>query len=127
MNAKRPKSNLTASQRKGLAYLKKENIAVVPYDKGVGFVTIEKDKLVEKAEAQFKNVTLDTRNTTESYERKIQAKIRDLHKQGKIDDRTKKQIYPSGSTTPSVSVAIKAHKAAKDFPARNIINHVNAA
>ena len=33
------------------------------------------------------------------------------------------QIYPSGSTTPSVSVAIKAPK---DFPACNITSHIGA-
>ena len=80
----------------------------------------------QKAENEFKNTTMDTRDTTDTFERKIQAKVRDLHNQGKIDDKTKRQLYPSGSHTPSVSVAIKAHKAQKNYPARNITDHGNA-
>ena len=66
------KSNLTNSQRKGLSYLKnKKDIAVTPFDKGQGFVSIEMEKLVEKAEKEFQNVSMDTPNTTTALERKI--------------------------------------------------------
>ena len=50
----------------------------------------------------------------------------DVDKDGKIDDATYKECYPSGSTTPSASVAIKAHKASKDYPARVITSHIGA-
>ena len=83
--------------------------------------------MIQKVENEFKNTKLDTKDTTETYERKIQAKVRDLHKQGKIDDKTKRQIYPSGCHTPSASVAIKAHKPEKDHPGRIIISHTDAA
>ena len=43
-----------------------------------------------------------------------------------MDEKTYKTIYPSGSTTPSASVAIKAHKPAKNYPARVIISHIGA-
>ena len=47
--AGKPKSNLTSEQKKGLSYLKRrKELAVTPYDKGQGFVTREKDKLVSK-------------------------------------------------------------------------------
>ena len=35
-------------------------------------------------------------------------------------------MYPSGSLTPSANPAIKAHKPAKDFPARLITGHIDA-
>ena len=125
--AKKPKSNLTAEQKKGLTYLKKkDNLAVTPFDKGQGFVVIEKEKLVEKSEKEFQNVTLDTPDTTDSLERKLQNKLRELKKENKFDENTYKEIYPSGSTTPSANPAIKAHKPTKDYPARLITSHINA-
>ena len=125
--APKPKPNLTGPQRRALTELRKDKeIAITPFDKGQGFVVIEKEKLVEKAEKEIQNVTLDTPDTTSSLERKIQGKLRDLKKQGKIDDATYKNIYPSGSTTPTANPAIKAHKPAKEFPARLITSHINA-
>ena len=83
-------------QKKGLSYLKKnKDIAVTPFDKGVGFVTIENKKLVEKSEKGFENVKLDTPDTTDAYERKIQNKLGDLKKEGKLDNKTYKDIFPS--------------------------------
>jgi hypothetical protein len=51
LNSHPPKSNLTATQKKDLSYLKKnEKLSVSPFDKGQGFCTIEREKLVQKAE-----------------------------------------------------------------------------
>ena len=128
LKAKPPPSNLTSQQKKGLSYLKKnkENIAVVPFDKGQGFVTIEREKLVEKSEKEFQNVTLDTRDTTNSLQTKIQTKLRDLHNKNKIDTATYKKIYPSTSITPTATPVIKAHKPQKDHPARLITSCVQS-
>lgn len=91
LNAPKPKSNLTFQQRKGLTYLKsKKDISIAPYDKGVGFVVMEKEELVKKSEAEFKNVMLDTPDTTSSFEGKIQRTLRQLHREGKIDNETYK-------------------------------------
>jgi hypothetical protein len=110
-----------------LLFLKNnKDLAVAPFDKGQGFVTLETTKLVHKAEAEFKNTTMDTRNKTTTYERKIQVTLRKLHKKGKLDDNTYKSCYPSRSTTPSASVAIKAHKPAKHYPGRVITSHIGA-
>ena len=57
------------------AYLKKnKNLAIAPFDRGKGIVSLERDKLIEKATAEFKNTTMDTPNKTVKYERKIQNK-----------------------------------------------------
>ena len=103
-----------------------KDIAVTPFDKGQGFVSIEREKLVEKAEKEFQNVSMDTPNTTAALERKIQGKLRQIKKDGKLDKETYKQIYPSGSLTPSANPAIKAHKPSKDSPARLITSHIGA-
>jgi hypothetical protein len=46
LHAPRPESNLTSKQKVGLTFLKKnKDLAVTPFDKGVGFVTLEKKEL----------------------------------------------------------------------------------
>ena len=112
----------------GLSYLKKnsDTIAITPFDKGQGFVSIKREKLVEKSEKEFKNVSKDTEDNTDAVEKKIQRTLRDLHKEGKIDTDTYKNIYPSGSLTPTANPAIKAHKPEKDYPARLITSHIDA-
>ena len=128
IKAKKPISNLTSKEKKGLSYLRKnsDQLAIVPFDKGQGLVSIERKKLVEKSEKEFKNVSKDTKDTTQADEAKLQRKLRDLHKQGKVDTTTYKEIYPSGSLTPTANPAIKAHKPEKDFPARLITSHIGA-
>ena len=69
---------------------------------------------------------MDTPDTTATLERKIQTKLRGLKKEGKLDDKTYKDAYPSGSITPTANPAIKAHKANKDYPARLITSHIGA-
>ena len=87
LNAKQPESNLTKQQKKGLSFFKRNpDIAVTPFDKGQGFVTIQKNELIKKAEAEFKNTEFDTANKTSSYEGKIQRKLRNLKDNGKISD-----------------------------------------
>ena len=75
-------SNLKAEEKKGLTYImRKKQLAITPFDKGQGFVVIERKKLVEKSEKEFQNVTLDTPDTTAAFQRKIQNKARDLKKE----------------------------------------------
>ena len=81
---------------------------------------------MEKAEAEFQNVEMDAPDTTDTLERKIQGKLRSLKKEGKFDDETYKDIYPSGSLTPSANPLVKAHKPNKDFPARLVTSHIGA-
>ena len=127
LNAKPLKSNLTSKDRRGLGFLKRnDDIAVTPFDKGQGFVISKRSEMIRKAEAEFKNTTMDTQNKTAANEAKIQRTLRQLHKDAKISDKIYKECYPSGSTTPTASVAIKAHKPAKNYPARVITSHINA-
>ena len=85
-----------------------------------------RDKLIEKSEKEFSNVSLDTKDTTHTLQTKIQNKLRDLHKQDKLDKDTYKRIYPSTALTPTANPAIKAHKPQKDYPARLITSHIGA-
>ena len=79
-------------------------------------MSIDREKLVEKAEKKFNNVSMDTKNTTNADQTKIQIKLRDLHKQEKLDTPTYQKLYPSVSLTPSATPVIKAHKPNKDYP-----------
>ena len=111
IRAKNSKFNLTSQQKKGLSFFSKQkNLSVAPFDKGQGFVVIKTNKLVEKAEKEFKNVKLDTPDTTTTQERKLQTNLREYLKNEKIDTATYKNIYPSGTVTPTANPAIKAHK-----------------
>ena len=84
---------MTPSQKKGLAYLKgRKDLAITHFDKGQWFVSKEREKLVEKAEKEFQNVSLDTPDTTEALGRRIQNKIRNQKKEGKLDDKTYKEV-----------------------------------
>jgi hypothetical protein len=87
---------------------------------------LEKKELIKKAEKEFKNVSLDTLDTTFTFEIKIQVTLRQLHKDGKLEDDLYKAVYPSGSITPSASPAIKANKSNKDYLARNITSHIGS-
>ena len=82
--------------------------------------------LIEKTEKEFKNVTFDTPNSTKSLVTKIQNKLRSLHKEGKLDTATYKQLYPSGSQTPTANPVIKAHTPEKDYPIRVVTSHIGA-
>ena len=121
------KSNLSKFEQKGLKFFKKEikneKIAVAPHDKGLGFVTQLPSVLDEKAYATFQNVTLDTPNRTKAHEGTIQRKLLELKKENKINDAYYKQIYPSGSTTPTAYPLVKAHKPNKDYPVRLVVSH----
>ena len=59
---------------------------------------------------------MDTPDTTEALRRTLQSKCRDLKKESRFDQKTYRNIYPSGLTTPSANRAIKAQKASKDYP-----------
>ena len=54
---------------------------------------------------------MDTPETTEALRRTLQSKCRDLKKESKFDQKTYRNIYPSGLTTPSANRAIQAQKA----------------
>ena len=121
------KPNLTQTEQKGLKQLqnkiKEGEIAITPHDKGIGFVTLEPEKLKEKATSAFQNVTTNTPNRTKTVQGTIQRKLLKLKKEGKISEKDYKQIYPSGCTAPISYPLLKAHKQNKNYPARNIVSH----
>ena len=89
LNAKPPPPNLTAKERRGASFFRRnKNIAVTPFDKGQGLVTIDRTELIKKAEAEFKNTDFDTANKTSKFESQVQRSLRQLLKDGKMDDKT---------------------------------------
>jgi hypothetical protein len=75
---KKLKDNLTREERKELNELRRSNISVVPYDKGIGFCTIEEEKLKEKVFNEFDNVELNSKNGTKSLENRIKKTLKRL-------------------------------------------------
>ena len=66
---------------------------------------------------------MDTPNRTKTHEGIIQRKLLKLKKENKISESDYKQIYPSGSTTPTAYPLVKAHKPNKDYPVRPVVSH----
>ena len=81
--------------------------------------------LHKKAIEAFKNIKPENEDKTKSLEQKIQKKLLELKKSNKLEEIDYKKIYPSRSTTPYSYTLIKAHKPEKNYPARNIISHLN--
>ena len=107
LHAKAPKSNLTSQQKRGLNFLKKsKDISVTPFDKGQGFVTLETSKMIQKAEAEFKNTSLDTPNETTTYEGKFNASYASSTKMAKLTTKpTRSATLPGQSLLPPRSLS----------------------
>jgi hypothetical protein len=123
--AKAPKSNLTFRQRRALNDLKKEKgISIAPYDKGKGFVVLNKEDLERKAFAEMDKVKFDQKDGTKKLEKQIATMIDKLFLEAKISEDQKKDLKSPDSIAPASWPAIKAHKPQKDYPARNVVSHI---
>ena len=58
-----------------------DEIAIIIFDKGMGMAGMPHKGLDERKEAEYDNVTMDTKHTTKALQTKIQDKLRELHEQ----------------------------------------------
>ena len=107
--------------------LKKSDMKVVPFDKGVGFAVLEKSSMVEKIEEHLKDAKVVKKDPTNSLMRKFQREISALLKDEKIDKLMFYKLYPSDAIPPRLYGFVKAHKPTKQYPMRPVVSTVGTA
>ena len=124
---KRTGDNLTNQERQAFRELMKDDSIVIrPADKGSGIVILDKDKYVNKVNddlannATYKKLPKDTLQTVTN---KVKKLARDLHRNGCIDDQTRKYMLPNNPRHGKVKANPKMHK--QDNPIRTIVSSIN--
>ena len=122
----KPKSNLTRNQQKALKELSssKNSTKVYPFDKGAGFPVIEEKDAIKKIEEQIGECDILDEDPTNSFAEKIRVFLRNLRKEGKLDNRTFYELYPSDPIIPRMYGMLKAHKPTKNYPMRIVVSTI---
>ena len=122
----KPKDNIDKDQRKALKELsdRRNTTKVYPFDKGSGFALVEEQDAVKKLEAQIGESQIIDVDPTNSIAEKFRLLARRLRKEGKLDNKTFYDIYPSDPIAPRMYGMIKAHKKSKDYPMRVVVSTV---
>ena len=122
----KPKSNLTRNQQKALKELSssKNSTKVYPFDKGAGFAVIEEKDAIKKIEEQIGECDILDEDPTNSFAEKIRVFLRNLRKEGKLDNRTFYELYPSDPIIPRMYGMLKAHKPTKNYPMRIVVSTI---
>ena len=82
---KKPRSNLTYSQRKGLKTFKqRDNVSAAPFDKGKGFAVEKTEKYKEKTIAAMDNVTPNVPDKTKELQKNINSALNKLVEENKL-------------------------------------------
>ncbi|XP_065652946.1 uncharacterized protein LOC136080259 [Hydra vulgaris] len=102
-----------------LLELKSSNtISIYPFDKGSGFVRINKTDALKKIEEQLGKSKIINYDPTQKLLRKVQNTLRNL--KTKFTKNEYRSIYPSDATPPRLYGVIKAHKPTNNYPMRII-------
>jgi len=107
--------------------MKEDSVKVVPFDKGTGFVILDKDEMISKIEDQLGEATVITKDPTNTLVNKFQKEISGLKKEGKIDLPTFYKMYPSDGVPPRLYGLVKAHKPEKNYPMRTVVSTIGTA
>ena len=122
---KQPKRNLTLEQLNAMKEIKEdENISIYPFDKGTGFVRIEKEKAIEKIREQIGQTKIVETDPTAMFAVKIRSFLLKLKKRGRFSKREYENLYPSDPIPPRMYGTVKAHKPEKSYPMRVVVSTV---
>ncbi|MBY0580672.1 MAG: hypothetical protein K2P53_03190, partial [Rickettsiales bacterium] len=118
-------TNLDKDQFKALKEIKSCNtISIYPFDKGSGFVRINKIEALQKIEEQLGKSKIINYDPTQKILRKIQNTLRNL--KTKFTKNEYRSIYPSDATPPRLYGVIKAHKPTNNYPMRIIVSTIGS-
>ncbi|XP_041471892.1 uncharacterized protein LOC121421288 [Lytechinus variegatus] len=126
-SAKPPKSNVTPGMHKALKALKEEStIMILPADKGRASVVMDtstyRDKISELiSSGPYRALRKDP---TDCLARKLATILRDLHKNGDIDDATYRVLRPTQKQPPRIYGLPEIHK--PDVPLRPIVSCISS-
>ena len=123
--ARPPKDNLTKDQRITMKEIKSDEVVrIYPYDKGSGLVRIKSEDALSKIQEQIGNATIVNKDPTPRIARRFQNALREIKKQGRIDDKLYERLYPSDPIPPRMYGTVQAHKPEKDYPMRIVVSTV---
>ena len=115
------------------AYLKKNDLVAVPFDKGVGICLMKKEQYHEKMNniislPQFEKVVKPRRNARDSVfkeEDRILEKLESLLKENHISQELFERLKPTGSQPPRLYGLAKVHK--ENTPMRPVLSMPGSA
>jgi hypothetical protein len=126
--AKPPRNNLTSNQRAAIKEIKNDTtVSIYPFDKGTGFVRIDKSDALQKIEEQLGTAKILEIDPTKTIATSIRSELCKLNKKKKFTKNEYENIYPSDAIPPRMYGAIKAHKPQKNYPMRIIVSTVGTA
>ena len=120
-------SNLTDKERNALKTLMNDqSIIIRPADKGSGIVIMDTDDYIKKVNedlSQNNTYQKQKKDLTTLTNNKVTKIVKEMHKNGIIDDNLKKYMTPTLSRPGSVKANPKVHK--EGHPIRTIISGIN--
>ena len=122
-NAPRPKPNLKKSERVALDNLAKDStITIVPADKGRAVVVMNTTDYKTKAElllSDEKTYQQLKKDPTSKFSNRLISQLKDIKKEGNLDEREYRRIYPTSAMVPRFYGLPKVHK--QGAPLRPIV------
>ena len=122
-NAPPPKPNLKKSERIALEELAKDkNITIVPADKGRAVVVMNTVDYKNKAKQLLSDENTYQRlnkDPTSKFSNKLINQLKELKKEGGLDDREYRRVYPTSALIPRFYGLPKVHK--QGAPLRPIV------
>ena len=113
-NAPPPKPNLKKSERIALEELAKDkNITIVPADKGRAVVVMNTVDYKNKAKQLLSDENTYQRlnkDPTSKFSNKLINQLKELKKEGGLDDREYRRVYPTSALIPRFYGLPKVHK-----------------
>ena len=126
--ARLPPSNLSPDEKRALKSLRKrDGVVILPADKGRATVIMDRCDYDEKMNRMIKEG--DTykelsRDPVQSVERKVNAMLQRMKKQGSIQPELYNRLHSSGGLTPLLYGLPKVHK--PDVPLRPIVSFMQS-
>ena len=125
--SRKHKSNLTDKERNALKTLMNDHSIIIrPADKGSGIVIMDTEDYIKKVNedlSQNNTYQKQKKDPTTLINNKVTKIVKDMHKNGIIDDDLKKYMTPNLSRPGNVKANPKVHK--EGHPIRTIISGIN--
>ena len=127
-NAKQPRANLSKEQQQAIKEIKSDpTIDIYPFDKGNGFVRLNKEQSTTKMIEGIGTTTILNKDPTNAHVKKIQNVLSAIKKEIAIPKKLYYQLYPSDAIPPRAYGQCKAHKPSKNYPFRILVSTIGTA
>ena len=106
--------------------VKKSNLKVYPFDKGLESVNMKEEDAIKKIDEQIGKSNIIDYDSTTTLLNKFQKELGKVRKEGKFNIKTYYKFYPSDATPVQLYGAIKGHKPQKTIADNNYSNYWNS-